>query len=215
MKAYIISFNRLTLLQNLAKELSKKCDVVIVDNCSTYPPLLEWLDSCEYEVIYMDQNYGHQVCWVQNLIGDDRYYIVTDHDLDISGLPDDWLDVLMKGLELFPNVIKSGLSLEINDLPDNAYANEAKRWESKFWHEQKNGYYLADIDTTLAVYDKTRSFGKLPNNRFFSAVRSDRPYTAKHIPWYLTSEKLAADPEEQHYQNSVTTYWSGKFKELI
>ena len=218
MKALIIAFNRLTMLRNLADELNKAgLEVVIIDNNSTYPPLLEWYSETKYEVVRLNYNGGHQILWNDlSYLITEKYYIVTDHDLDISGLPADWVDVLRSGLDLFPNVIKSGLSLKIDDLPENEYTKEVIKWESKYWQrELKNGFYLSEIDTTLAMYDKTRNFGKLPNDRFFSAVRSDNPYTAVHVPWYLTKESLADDEEEQYYQNSVTTYWSGKFKELI
>ena len=218
MKAFIIAYNRLTLLKNLAENLTHAgLEVVIIDNASTYPPLLEWYATNPYFIVRMDQNYGHQVLWNQcpELITD-RYYIVTDHDLDISGLPSDWVEHLRKGLDLFQNVIKSGLSLRIDDLPENEYTKEVIAWEKKYWErELKNGFYLSEIDTTLAMYDKTRNFGKLPNDRFFSAVRSDAPYSAIHCPWSNTKETIENDPEEQYYLSHTGTYWAEKFRELI
>ena len=83
--------------------------------------------------------------------------------------------------------------------------------EFLYSRELKNGFYLSDIDTTFAMYDNTRQFGKLPNNRFFSAVRS-KDYVCKHLPWYLTKEMT---DEETYYQAHTGTYWSGKMKELL
>ncbi len=219
MKAFVIAFNRLHMMRQLCEQLTESgLEAVIIDNASTYPPLLLWYEmECPYEVIHMDKNYGHQVAWTQNLIGDDKYYIVTDHDLDLSGIPSDWVEVLKGGLIENEDVIKCGLSLRINDLPENEYTKEVIRWETKYWERPKRWdmWYVSEIDTTLAMYDRDRPFGHLPNDRFFSAVRSGEPYTAKHLPWYNTKESIEADPEEKYYQETVNTYWSGKFKELM
>ena len=42
-------------------------DVYIIDNNSTYEPLLEYYKSTKYKVIRMDQNYGYDVFWSQNI----------------------------------------------------------------------------------------------------------------------------------------------------
>ncbi len=215
MKAFIICYNRLTYTKNLASDLTKAgFEVILIDNNSNYEPLLNWYLNCPYKVVMMTKNYGHQVLWLElsHLITD-KYYLVTDHDLDISGLQPDWVDVLMEGLKLFPNVIKSGLSLRIDDLPVNGYSKEVISWEKKFWTDKVNGYYRSDIDTTLAIYDRDRKFGVLPNNRFFSAVRSVEPYTCLHLPWYNTADNLT--DEEKYYLEHTGTYWAEKFKELI
>lgn len=216
MKAFIISYNRLTPLKAMCEFLTQTgVEPVIIDNDSTYPPLLEWLIQCPYEAHLSPTNGGHQVLWneLPHLITD-RYYIVTDPDLDLSEVPHDYVEVLKRGLELFPNVIKAGLSLDIFDLPLNAYTREVIAWERKFWETKKeNGFYLSDIDTTFAMYDSQRTFGTLPNNEFFKAVRADKPYCAKHLPWHITPETMTA--EEKYYSEHTGTYWDQKYKELI
>lgn len=216
MKAFIISYNRLTPLKKMCDFLyTNGCEPIIIDNASTYPPLLEWLSNCPYEVHLRTTNGGHQVLWneLPHLITE-RYYIVTDHDLDISAIPTDFVKHLMNGLRLFPQVMKAGLSLSLDGLPENEYTKEVINWERKFWEtELRNGFYLSDIDTTFALYDSQRNFGKLPNDKFFKAVRSDKPYTAIHLPWYNTLENMSE--EETYYLANTGTYWAGKFKELI
>ena len=220
MNCFVIMYNRLTWPKKLCEDLVERgITPILIDNKSTYQPLLDWYErECPYRVHRMMGNYGHQVFWFRDFeeyIGD-RYYMVTDHDLDISKVPNDMEAMLRKGLELFPDVLKVGLSLEISDLPDNLFTKEVKKWETKFWQtEKRNGYYLSDIDTTLAIYDSERPRGNLPNNRFFSAVRADRPYTARHMPWYNTPEFLAENEEERYYNEHTHTYWSNKYKELI
>jgi hypothetical protein len=205
--AYIISFNRLTYLRNLCTELVKRgCKPVIIDNRSTYPPLLAWLNNCPYPV-YTVNNSGSRSPWINNLVQGD-HYIITDPDLDISGVPLDMVDVLMKGLEDNPTAVKCGLSLTIDDLPDNDYANGAKEYEKRFWVSKKGNYYNADVDTTLALYDSTR----LQGNNFFHAVRVAPPYSCRHLPWYNTPENLTE--EEKFYLNTITNdgFWCHEFK---
>lgn len=220
MRAFVVSYQRLTYLKTLCEQLSDAgLEVVIIDNASTYEPLVEWFNHCPYTVYRLKQNLGHLCLWKSGIINEftDRYFILTDHDLDISGVPKDFPEVLQTALEKNKSVIKAGLSLRIDDLPDNAYTREVIAWESKFWKMPKdiNGWPIADIDTTLAVYDKERDFGELTNNRFFSAIRSPYPYSASHRPWYYTKELLEANEEERQYVLASHNYWSQKFKQLI
>lgn len=219
MKAFVIMLNRLTWPKKLAEDLTKAgCEVILVDNSSTYEPLLEWYKTCPYKVHYVE-NTGCKSPWQNGVIDqyNDRYYIVTDHDLDISDLPKDWIDVLMNGFD--GKVTKSGLSLKLDDLPDNKYANEARDHEARFWLTKSGDYYSAPIDTTLAIYDRKRMAGiKFPFNleddshsRFWNAVRSPKGYEARHMPWYNTPENITW--EEKYYIEHLKNdgFWSRYF----
>lgn len=195
-------------------------EVIIMDNLSTYPPLLEWYRSCPYEVIRMKKNHGHTVLWKTGLIDefDDRYYCVSDPDLDLSGIPTDYLDVLLTGLEANPDVYKAGFSLRIDDLPQNAYTKKVIEWEKKFWTQKANASFMrADLDTTFALYSKDRDFGLLPpeGKEFHWAVRSPEPYVCRHLPWYLTTEELERNEEENYFMKTTSTHWAQRFKETM
>ncbi len=197
MTAYVISFNRLTYLQNICGDLVLRgCTPVIVDNSSTYQPLLEWLKDCPYEVHHTG-NDGSRSPWKNNIVKGD-YYIVTDPDLDISTVPLDMVSMLMRGLNESPTSVKVGLSLRIDDLPDNPYANKAKEYEKRFWETKAGDFYSAAVDTTLALYDAKRLEGKKPAV-FYHALRAPEPYTCRHLPWYSTPENLTE--EDKYYLN--------------
>jgi hypothetical protein len=211
MKAFIIMFNRLTWPLKLIEKLEKVgCEIILIDNGSTYPPLLKWYKKCKYKVHYLPNTYGHRSLWQSNIISQykDRYYIVTDHDLDITDVPDDFIEVMMKGL--CEDVPKAGLSLMIEDLPINNYTNEVRLYEDGWWKtsKDKNGFYYSDIDTTLAVYDSKY----LTEERFCRAVRTPDPYTARHLPWYNTPDNLTE--EEIYYKDNVAihVHWVSRFK---
>lgn len=194
-KALIINFNRITLPMKMAAWIvNHGLQPVIIDNASTNPALLEFYKyRCPYDVLRMDQNYGHLVVWKQNVLASlgiaDRY-IVTDPDLDLSGIPADFMHVLEEGLRRYPTIDKCGFSLEIEDLTNQGTIE----WEKKFWqYPLDNQYYNAQIDTTFALYRSS--------NFSFNAARTARPYTAKHIPWYYNHiSELPAD--EQYYYNT-------------
>mgnify|MGYP000953369861 CR=1 FL=1 len=190
-KTYIINYNRLIWPLNMANYLAQLSDleVIFIDNASTYEPLLEWYNrQTTFEVIKMTQNYGHNVFWSQNLINQvSDYYIVTDPDLDLSDIPLNFLDILKEGLSKYPSRCKCGFGLEIYDFPKDKtpYQDYIVNIEKNYWSGDFDGlyYYNSAIDTTFALYHKSRY-----NN--LTAVRTSRPYVARHLPWYFTKDNL-------------------------
>ena len=174
---------------------------IIVDNESTYPPLLEWYAACGVTVVRV-RNLGPRAPWLirHDLMRDCLYYAVTDSDLDLTGVPLDVFDVLREGLERYPDRVKAGLSLEINDLPERlASTHLIRRWEHKFWLSRLDErWWEAGIDTTFALY---RSGWDWPG--IFPALRADRPYTARHMPWYRMDTE-----EERYYGEHANPEWA-------
>lgn len=212
-KSFIIMFNRITWAKDLAEYMSDTgCEVILIDNNSTYPPLLEWYNTAPYKIHRFKENRLAFDFWYKDVLKDYdcRYYIVTDPDLDISHIPKNYIEILFKGLKSNPDKWKSGFSLEINDLPDNEFTTTIIEWEKMFWNAptDENGFYRADLATTFALYDRER---KVEN--YYSGVRSPRPYTAKHLPWYLTEEKILNNPEELFYlKNCHSNGWVKHWK---
>lgn len=188
---FLINFNLLTWTKNMCQEISRMDGLypVIVDNGSFYPPLLEWFENCPYEVIRLEKNYNQMVVWHLGLhLGyDSDEYIVSDPDLDLSGVPDDCLDYLRRGRQIHPHCRKIGLGITIDDLPDDSPVKaNAIGWETPFWaNPDGNGYYFAPVDTTFALYRKSTD-----NRDFMSCMRCDKPYTVKHLPFYLTPDTI-------------------------
>lgn len=200
-------YNRLTWPKAMAEYLTATgCEVILMDNNSTYSPLLEWYKICPYKVHRFRKNRSTWVEWIKKILNryEDRYFILTDHDLDLSLVPHNYAEMLMVGLNSNPNVLKAGLSLEVNDLPSNFFTREVQKHESEFWEiDAMAGFFLAPISTTFALYDRERM--KLP---FTSAVRAPRPYTAKHNVWYLSKKSLLQNEEEVYYLNhSIHKSW--------
>ena len=210
MKIIIINFNRLSTTKNIVDwAISMLLEPIIIDNNSTYPPLLKYYAKQPCKVIRLKKNNGHKVLWdnpiLFSALNIKENYIVTDSDLDCSTIPIDFLGVLQNGLKKHPSFNKVGLSLEINDLPETEFGKAVKEWEKQFWAKPlDNTYFEAWVDTTFALYRNTQfSIDK--------SLRVNRPYTAKHIPWYVGSFNSLND-EELYYlktANSSAT-WKNK-----
>lgn len=214
--------------------------VIIVDNKSTYPKLLQWYRDCPYTVLTVQDFHlscQNRFIWETNLhnMVDGNYYAVTDSDLDVSNIPRDFAQVLIADIERNPEIIKSGFSLQTDDLPDNAYANKYKASELSNlgnFEVDAHGFRNMPIDTTFAIYSKERcenldklwklqeetvpdSF--LDDRYFYRSHRAPFPYTAKHLPWYMDVKNLN---EEQLYHISVAEHGSlrvfrGMFKKEL
>jgi hypothetical protein len=128
--------------------------------------------------------------------------------LDLSLVPSDFLKVLNSGLNKYKQYDKCGLSLQIDDLPDTDEGNYIKHHEGKYWVKSlAGGYFDSPVDTTFALY---REGVKEYNH---NGIRSARPYTAKHIPWYYSDINLLPE-DEQYYLKTANESSSGK-KRLV
>jgi hypothetical protein len=206
---WINNRNRLTTTRKMVEFLSAipGTVVTIIDNDSTYIPLLEWYVEYKGNIIFLKENMGPWAPWKTKLdlsMGS-GYYVVTDSDLDLSGVPSDVLTRLQSGLDQFPGIVKTGLSLEIDDMPTKPIKDQVLKWEHRFWKRKvADIWWSADIDTTFAMY---RGSWHNEAQCTWPALRSDRPYVARHIPWYRVM-----DDEEKYVEAHCETKWSSTFK---
>src|SRR3954454_5143927 len=87
---FIISFNRLVCLQRLVAwlETAELAEPIIIDNGSTYRPLLDWFDRMGTTIAIrrFEDNYGPYRVWEERLFEDrtspsQPFYVVTDPDV--------------------------------------------------------------------------------------------------------------------------------------
>lgn len=189
-------------------------DVTIVDNNSTYPPLVEYLNQARYRVVRLRENMGHLAVWKCGLFDEilsSRPYVVTDCDVvPIEECPRDFLDYFHSILQARPQYTKVGFSLLIDDLPDHQpLKQKIIEWECPFWqNEIAPGMYEAGIDTTFALYRPARYPDAATYVNWMKAVRTGWPYAARHVPWYRDPSQI--DEEDAFYQRSAlprSTHW--------
>ena len=208
----INNYNRYEMLCKLINSLVQRgyYNIYILDNKSTYPPLLEYYQRCPHKVIKLDKNYGFQALWLNKSIFQqfkNNYYVYTDADMEIDPqCPNNFIEFFISILKKYPLSQKVGFGIRIDDLP-NCYANKDKviEWEKQFWKKELSpGLYKAWIDTTFALY---RPFAYGPTSERLT-IRTGSPYLIKHLPWYIDSENLT--DEELYYIKHISksTHWS-------
>lgn len=210
---FIINRNRYSCAKAMVEYLRQIPEInpIIIDNDSTYEPLLDWYATKPCEIDFVGKNSGEAVLWVTDRINyynlADGNYIVTDPDLDLSEVPLDVVDVLRRGLVLHQWADKCGLGLRIDNIPESVLKAEIVNHEQANWRDPLgDNYYRAAIDTTLALY-RSRIHS-------FECVRTGMPYAAKHIDWYYTDYNSL--PEDYiYYLNSIGnehSHWSKEIK---
>jgi len=219
-KAFIVNRNLITTLKNTVEFLQKepRIEIVILDQASTYPPLLDYYKTLDLSIIYFPTNGGPYAVWTDNFKSNlnDNPYIVTDPDCVYDDVPLDWLNKMINVLDNSP-IFKVGFSLNIDDIPDTGakissrgQLYTAKEWESRFWTEKNEFGWVSEIDTTFALYRPISESSLFSYN----AIRLDKPYSIKHMPWYLTKENLT--PEWSYYLNEISevSYWGSALKNI-
>jgi hypothetical protein len=214
---FIISYNQYTFVKSTVDQLLKySSKIYIIDNKSTYPPLVDYLKSIEdkVNVLYMDQNYGHKVYMRDEIIklGGDKY-IITDPDLLFNPkLPQNFIDILSDLSDTYKTG-KIGFALDIsNNINLNIKAADNNQiivnWESQFWKNKIDNpdyeLYNADIDTTFVLINS-----KYYEPDSYKAIRVAGDFTCVHKPWVIGYEKELLDGELSYYRNNnISSTWA-------
>ncbi len=205
--------NRLTYLLKLINSLEVRGyrNLIIIDNDSTFPPLLDYYKNyCKYKVCYLNKNLGHLALWKSKhfLKYITSYYVYTDSDIEIiNECPENFLQEFRNEMILSKNIQKIGFSLKINDLPIE-YKNKdyVEQWESQFYIKHySSDYFVAKVDTTFALY-RPFSFGG--SSDFHLTLRSAYPLMARHLPWYENSAQMTAENIYYLENARTSTFWS-------
>ena len=186
-------------------------NLIILDNNSTYPPLLEYYSELEKDsrikIVRLGKNFGYKALWQSGILERLKIstpYAYTDPDiLPIERCPKDFVKRLMKILDSNHEVRKVGLGLIWEDITFSD-KEQTQILESNFYNGTQIGenLYYAQVDTTFALYSNVRHYSL----RF--SLRTTGNLMAYHLPWYFDYDNL---PEDEKYymnhadKNSVTS----------
>jgi hypothetical protein len=196
--------DRLTPLLALLDWLERRgrVEVWLIDNASTYPPLLEFLDATEHRVVRLERNLGHRSPFLSGTVQREahgRHFVISDPDVvPDDDCPPDAIEHFLDLLDRYPEIDKVGFGLRIDDLPDGyPLAGDVRAWESRFWTDEiEPGVYRADIDTTFALYRPLER-----RHREDRSLRTGSPYLARHTPWYVAPGDMT--DEDRWYRAHV------------
>ncbi len=186
---------------------------VVLDNASTWGPLMDFYDSHPMLHVVKNVNLGPYAFWELGLHKQQtERFIVTDPDLVPSEMcPSAALTIdRMQSVMSLYNAGKVGTSLSLDNIPEYyKHAKEVRIWEQQFWdHPTPDRLaYHADIDTTFALYE--------PGSEVRTSKPSLRlapPYSMDHVPWFEDSSK--ANPELDWYLKHMRADWTHWSKQL-
>lgn len=180
-------------------------NIFLLDNASTYPPLLAYYDGLAGEarvkVVRLGRNLGQKALWTSGLLSALKVatpFVYTDCDIvPAEGCPANAVEVFYRILLANPMVQRVGFGLRIDDIPDH-YGKKAAivDHERQFWqHRVADGVpaqYAAPIDTTFALYRHGNY-----HEASVDAIRTGPPFVARHTDWYLDTAALGE--EERYY----------------
>lgn len=186
--------------------------IIIIDNASTYPPLLEWYKNLPRDGVSLklQDNLGPWSFWEQGMhLTQSTPYIVTDADLVPSDCcPSDLVEHCYKLLTNNPGCGKVGPGLRLDNIPDLSRDfitnGDGKGWEGEgvFWKRRhSSGAFNAPLDTTFAMYNSYSPW----IGAGWQNLRTDLPYVVEHTPWYVTKP---FSEEEQYYRDHASNKWS-------
>lgn len=194
-------------------------NIIVIDNQSTYPPLLEWYSNKEVDIFY--NKFTENSCYAfrdlvlqghpkfVNIISD--WYVFNDSDIiPLDNVPENFIEDL-KNYAIKHNKTKVGMSIKIDDLDMTYPLNKwVHSYESIYWTNPivDNGIelYPHPIDTTFAIH-APNTLPTWSNN----TLRVGVPYIVKHTPFYYNPEDLPDD--EKYYlqhMNRKSSNWSSK-----
>lgn len=209
--AFLIVRDRLTPLLELIDWLERAGfdEIWLIDNDSTYPPLLHYLASTSHQVVRTGRNLGHRSPWLSGTVqrrAHGRNFVVSDPDvIPDPDCPLDAVEHFGLLLERYPEIDKVGFGLRIDDLPGwYPLAASVRAWEERFWRDEvEPGVFRADVDTTFALYralDRRHSEAR--------ALRTGDPYVARHTPWYTNPERLTEEDRwYREHADRATANW--------
>lgn len=210
-------------------------DIHLVDHGSAWGPMLEWLGMIAGPVnrhaevrgrvdvrrihVHWQANAHPRDLWsdgtLASIVQPGERFVVTDCDVvapsDWRGR--DWLAQLHRILDADPALVKAGLQLRTDDLPEhNPDQRRIVEWEANYRQagqlrrmaalsDQVAWYYAASLDTTLALYRRLEAYAIDP-----SARTSHPHHLARHLPWYENPETLS-DELRHYYAHAEYGHW--------
>jgi hypothetical protein len=192
------------------KEYDGVGEIIIVDNNSTYPPLLEWYATNPCRIERLNDNLGMGAPWVSEVVKqlNGAPYVLTDPDMGLEDTPDDTLLYLFDKLNSL-QLDKVGLGLDWQIVEKKSpYYERLNLYEKSRWSNSpvKDGVHTeVQIDTTFALYNV--------DHYFIGGGSTTFPYVARHYPWEFSIEEARNNEEFMYYMDNATS--ASSYKTLI
>lgn len=200
------------MARQFADRSSLPLSLIVLDMGSTWEPFLEYVDASKFEVIRFSQGLGPRDLWTLGYLKEIGHgpFFLSDGDLDYTSLSNDGFQKLVEVSDRYPWFPKVGLSLKIDDLPQDVEGHRIKRWDyDNMKVRLDSDCYISSVDTTAAFYrNRTTDFYYRP------ALRLNRNYEVRHYPWYERPENLDQEAKT-YYSLAVSNISTGIIKNQV
>ena len=214
---FINSYNRVECLEQLLTWFEKFdfLDITILDNASTYEPLLEFYEKTHHKIYKIGENYGPYSLWeksdkspsglFEKFELKDKFFVLSDPDVvPVEECPMDIFHYFIEILSRIPSIEKVGLGLKIDDIPDSYHLKprvidvESRYYKTSTIESNKSKLYHAPIDTTFCMMRP--GFNRHGWSPAETTLRTGAPYVARHLAWYMDSKNPTE--EDKFYYGS-------------
>jgi hypothetical protein len=197
----LTNMNRYTSCKKMVEDLFRlnpSARITIIDNASTYPPLLKWYDEIKNDVLVVRHS-GNHGPWVFITSGyihtiKDKWFIYSDADLELNAnMPYNWQEIMVDYSLKYNR--KASLALRVSDIPDHyEFKDVITNHQSVCWNPTE------EKDVYLAITDMTFSMDH-DNQHRYESIRLSGNFEARHVPWYIDFNNL--DEEERYYLEHI------------
>jgi glycosyltransferase involved in cell wall biosynthesis len=220
----IPTFNNPTYLKNTVDYfLERDFNIIVLDNASTYPPMLELLfelsENNKCYVVMQNSNQGPRQFFYDNSFYNwlPNYFYATDPDLGYNKdlTREDWLSFIDISERLDMYKVGVGMRLDIEDsnildlVRNYGYMTSIRELENGYYNspcsatEQGDIIYNAPIDTTFALYNKKNQ--PVSGNNFMDKnVRVRGRFDSWHYGWF-DPQPIPAE-EQEFYTEACKPY---------
>lgn len=198
----LTNINRLTTCKKMVEDLFKlnaNAQIYIIDNNSTYPPLLEWYNQVKNDITII-KNSTNLGPWSFFYSGhyiniDSEWYIYSDADLELNpDMPYNWQEIMMD--YVLKHGRKASLALRMDDIPDHyPFKDLVKGHQNICW------YPMDEPDIYKAVTDMTFTMDQKIKGHRYESIRLGGNFMARHIPWYIDFNNIS--DEEKYYIENI------------
>jgi hypothetical protein len=206
----IPNFNQLHYLVNLINwwnYYTGSAPVYVVDNKSTYNPLLKFYNGMHFDnvkvLMYAENNCGENLMQLitSQIHPKYNFYCISNPDImPHPGTPENFLQLFRYCIEE-KGYHHAGFQLKIDDLPwyiDNR--DMVMQNEKKFWHSERKiifekhiyGAQMASIDLTFCMYSTENGGWQWPKDKK-NWGNSLRILEAFHLGWYISPDTRIDD----------------------
>lgn len=212
---FLTNMNRLSTTKKMVEDLFRmngNADITIIDNASTYPPLLEWYKQVEgsIKIIRNKENKGPWVFFYGgvSLNVKSDYYIYSDADLELNpNMPYNWQEIMFEYIKKYDR--KASLALRISDIIGEELLKKIKNHQSICWYPtEEKDVYKAITDMTFSMDSKKKGYR-------YESIRLAGDFECRHIPWYIDVNNLS--DEDKYYLDHIDdkypdALWSNMLK---